>query len=256
MYSIPVTTQSWCVFGTLAYGAAASDTMAANCYSNVALSNLTASEMPTNAQNFRAEVVGLGYTGAGSLSACLGHTVMNSAGVSSGSLYGLKGQIDNLAGTITAGTAVDGCLGANAADQTVTAFTGFAASAPSNAGTVTSYTGLSVGVPDGTVTNAYGVVVGAIAGGTVSRGVSSALTAGSGKHNLYCSGTAVNYLAGALRCGADTDFGVKVGSSDGFAATVQGSSPDGVASTGTFWFTATELKYRIGTGTVMTVTAS
>ena len=56
-----------------------------------------------------------------------------------------------------------------------------------------------------TITNQYGFqCTDQTQGGTLNVGYSGAVSAGSGKYNLYMSGTAVNYLEGATRIGADS----------------------------------------------------
>src|SRR6185295_5856101 len=127
--------QSWSVHGGLSYGTP-TNTSTVNCWSSMELSNSEASTETVNEQYFRADITGAGFTGAGSLSTCFSHVVMNSAGQSSGSIYGTRCRFDNTAGTITSATGVDVLLGSNAADQTVTAFMGLQVTAPSNLGTI------------------------------------------------------------------------------------------------------------------------
>lgn len=58
-----------------------------------------------------------------------------------------------------------------------------------------------------TITNQYGVLVADQTQGTNNYGITSLVSSGSDKWNVYASGTARNYMAGALSVGATTDPG-------------------------------------------------
>jgi hypothetical protein len=58
-----------------------------------------------------------------------------------------------------------------------------------------------------TITSNYGIFVDDKTVGTNNYGIASAVTSGSNKWNVYASGTARNYMAGALSVGATTDPG-------------------------------------------------
>lgn len=58
------------------------------------------------------------------------------------------------------------------------------------------------------VTNVYGVQVAAHTTGTNAFGLASELAAGATRWNLYCSGTAKNYMSGSLLIGSTTDDGI------------------------------------------------
>jgi hypothetical protein len=167
-------------------------------------SELSVAPPAATATTFYGRHVRLEYSGTGGFSgsahaaAVSGVVAMNSSGETAALLIGVKSEVENAAGTVTSAV-------------------GFRAQAPTNAGTITTFTGLDVQVPAGTVTNEVGVNIGALAGATLSRGLVSAIAAGAGKHNIYVSGTAVNYLEGALRVGADVDMGCLIGSDDGIA---------------------------------------
>lgn len=198
MQALPLTKQTWAVYGGPSYGTEVDNSTSTNCYSNIELYDSLASQTVITAQVFRAEVTGYGFSGSGYLTTCLGHVVMNSAGQNSGPLYSFRARGECLAGTISS-------------------FTGYYVAAPNNAGTITTYTGVSVAAPSGTVTNAFGVTVADLAGSTASRALNAQISSGTGKYNLYCSGTARNYLRGKTSFGADVDGEMYVTTEDGIA---------------------------------------
>ena len=69
---------------------------------------------------------------------------------------------------------------------------------------------------DSTVTNQYGLLVGAgLTGATNNFGVASQIPAGTDRWNVYASGTAPNYFAGPLRVGTTANFVTTSGTDDG-----------------------------------------
>jgi hypothetical protein len=92
---------------------------------------------------------------------------------------------------------------------------GFSAQGASQATTFTlgSFQGLRVDTfnkgAGSTVNNVIGVQIADQTAGTNNYGLKSALTSGTGKWNLYCEGTALNHMNGALLIGGTTDNGYK-----------------------------------------------
>ena len=92
-------------------------------------------------------------------------------------------------------------LGAAALGGTITNFLGYAAGFSANAAATTNIT----------TWNSYtanNITNGALQTVTNVRGFVGAIAAGSGRWNCYMSGTAINYMAGALLIGSTTDDGV------------------------------------------------
>ena len=79
------------------------------------------------------------------------------------------------------------------------------------AGTLTTFYGLDVPAVlnsgGGTLTNNIGVRVAAQTAGTNIRAIVSEVASGANRHNLYISGTAINYLAAELMLGTTTSGG-------------------------------------------------
>lgn len=198
MQALPLTKQTWAVYGGPSYGTEVDINTSTNCYSNLELYDNLASQTVINAQVFRAEVTGFGFSGSGYLSACLGHVVMNSAGQNSGPLYSFRARAECLAGTMSS-------------------FSGLYVAAPNNAGTISVYTGVTVTTPSGTVTAGRGVSVSDMTVTSSARAFEGLLSAGTGKHNVYCSGTARNYLRGNTSFGADVDGELAITTEDGIA---------------------------------------
>jgi len=105
----------------------------------------------------------------------------------------------------------------------------------------------SISNPQNNITNAYGFRLGDLFGSTISRGIDSGVSAGTGKFNIYAQGTADNYFKGALLVDAVSNGvdKVRVGGSvlaTGYKVSEIQTAPSSATDTGTageIRFTAT-----------------
>lgn len=271
---IPFVSQSFEIYGSLGFGSPQSDaTILANVYASLQLDPEAASEVTAVGTFSRVELQGAeGFTGSGRGVGSIAQAINNMSGSSSGNLIGALGRLDNLAGTVTAGIGVQGILAQNAAGQTVTTFLGgdfqvgtnagtlttaygARASVQGNDGTIGTFVGFGAGPVTGTVNLAIGVSVADLSAVTLAAGISSAVTAGSGKYNLFLDGTARNYIQGATHFGANVDTGLSLGSEDGLALKDGISEPATLAGYAKIYIDSGtgDLSVKYGDGTVKTI---
>jgi len=216
-----------------------------------------------------------GLVGAGHIVGTLGWGVMNSPGVISGGvIYGVEGKVDNQAGRLTSGVAVEGQFSFQAAglttDQfvgcnanlplpgnlgTIGNFIGFGCAAPGNAGTITNYIGLQVATAAGTVSNAFGVFITDQTAVGLNVGVFCQMAAGAAKYGLLLDGTARNVLKGRTHFGADVDTGMFLGTEDGIALKDGVAEPATLAGYAKLFVDSVsgDLKIKFGDGVVKTI---
>ena len=165
-----------------------------------------------------------GFDATGHIIGSMGYTLMNSGGVTVPLLIGNEGKIENIAGTLTNAVSVQAGLANNAGGQTISTWAGVNAQITGNAGTLTNAIGLNVNpiANTGTITNLMGVKMNAFAGTAPSNvigfnmldqtgsantiGFYGQLNSGTGKYNIYNSGTAVNYFAGNVGIGTSSPW--------------------------------------------------
>ncbi|MHB0965562.1 MAG: hypothetical protein ACYC36_03820 [Bellilinea sp.] len=170
----------------------------------------------------------LTYTGAGNIVSpghmigTFGNIIVNAAGRTIDLVIGAEGKITNTDGTITSAVAVHGGLASNAAGKTITTLAMLNANVTSNAGTISNFFGSQVNITtSGTITNLIGysqrtpVNTGTITNligfqmqdGSASSnviGFYGQVTSGTGKFNLFCTGSAPSVLTGGVKLGAST----------------------------------------------------
>ena len=113
-------------------------------------------------------------------------TAEQNAAVSVTGIVGVAGVASTqYAGTITSAMAFNGSLSLNASSTVTTAYGLY----------LNTFTGANT-------TNYYGVSIADATGATQAFGVNSGLSVGTGKWNIYASGTAANYFAGQVGIGS------------------------------------------------------
>jgi hypothetical protein len=97
-----------------------------------------------------------------------------------------------------------------------------------NTNSYTTYIGLLVNTPANT-TNGYSIIVNDFTPVTLGRGIELNLSSGTGKWNVYASGTANNYMAGSLGIGgtALTGYNLHIQKSATGSATFRNTYVDG-----------------------------
>ena len=73
-------------------------------------------------------------------------------------------------------------------------------------GTTSTFRGLNIGnLGNASITTAIGIDIADFTASTTMRGIECSISSGTGKHNLYIDGTAINAIAGNTRIGGTTD---------------------------------------------------
>lgn len=145
-----------------------------------AISAVTTTTLTADNALFTSGVVGDSRVNQG------GFNYTNSAGIRG--ISGV-GRTTGSSGTVTVCTAVLGTV-INSGAGTLTNAYSFFLNAPTNTG-------------GGTLTNAYGIFIPAITAGTNNYAIRAQVASAANRWNLYCDGTADNYLAGDLGIGTN-----------------------------------------------------
>ena len=94
--------------------------------------------------------------------------------------------------------------------SSVIGFRSGANSPQTNTNSYTDYVGFDISNPPLNITNFYGLNILDVSASTIARGVSLAISSGTGKYNIYAYGTADNYIEGSLLIGTSTNSGYKL----------------------------------------------
>jgi len=163
---------------------------------------------------------GGGYAGSFTTLASTGNTTLGDASTDTVRVNGYMGVggAANIANALTVGSPTLSGTTQRGIDSATTFGTGATASVQqiraistlTTAGAYTEWIGLNVPQPQGTgytLTNAYGLYISDQTKGTNNYGITSLVSSGTNKWNIYASGTAANYFAGGVNLGATTNPG-------------------------------------------------
>ena len=153
-------------------------------------------------------------------------------GGSASSSYGINLTPSALTGTTQRGLS-SSIIGTSAATSSITGVRGSVETAAASFTVSDAIALLAAGGGKGagsTITNQHGVYVADQAYGTNNYGITSAVSSGTNKWNIYASGTAANYFAGNVGIGTSTTTNGRLNVQAGTAATGNSaffSNPDG-----------------------------
>lgn len=129
------------------------------------------------------------------------------------------------------------------------------------AGTITTAYGVYVLAPtnSGSITNYNGVRVLDFSASTLTTGLRSSVTSGTGKWNLYIDGSANNHVLGNVALGSTTAptafLDVAAGTTAKAQIRLRSSTAPSAPNDGDIWYDGTDLKIRLG-GVTKTVTVA